>query len=63
MKFFKQFIKDKIDEIHLAQINWGRRQLVSIKASTNGTTYDRYDPAYGVHKPYEGKKESRNESE
>ncbi|WDR22158.1 hypothetical protein PJM41_0073 [Salmonella phage vB_SenS_UTK0009] len=22
----------------------------SIKASTNGTTYDRYDPKYGLHK-------------
>jgi hypothetical protein len=55
LKFIKQFIIDKIDEIRLAQINWGRRESASIKASTNGTTYDRYDPAHGLHKPYEVK--------
>ena len=27
-----------------------RRQDVSIKVSTNGTTYDRYDPVRGLHK-------------
>lgn len=30
---------------------WKHREFESIKASSNGYTYDRYDPAYGLHYP------------
>ncbi|AKU43801.1 hypothetical protein FDI95_gp150 [Citrobacter phage CF1 ERZ-2017] len=32
--------------------HWIRTRFHSIKASTNGTTYDRYDTKYGLHKCY-----------
>lgn len=51
----KQYFIEAADRIVLALLNWNRRQDVSIMASTNGTTYDRYDPARGLHKPYEVK--------
>ncbi|UGV22907.1 hypothetical protein INVICTA_140 [Cronobacter phage vB_CsaM_Invicta] len=51
----KKYFIEAADRIVLALLNWNRRQDVSIMASTNGTTYDRYDPARGLHKPYEVK--------
>lgn len=51
----KQYFIEAEDRIVLALLNWNRRQDVSIMASTNGTTYDRYDPVCGLHKPYEAK--------
>lgn len=51
----KQYFIEAVDQIILALLNWNRRLDVSIKASTNGTTYDRYDPARGLHEPYEVK--------
>jgi len=53
LKFIKKFIAGKINEIRAARVHWRCRDSISIKASTNGTTYDRYDPARGLHKPYE----------
>ena len=47
----KQYFIEAADRIVLALLNWNRRQDVSIMASTNGT----YDPARGLHKPYEVK--------
>lgn len=39
-----------INAILKALANWDVRESVSIKATSNGTTYDRYDPQYGLHK-------------
>lgn len=44
-----KFVNDAIQEIFTALENWKTRTEVSIKASTNGTTYDRYDPSFGLH--------------
>lgn len=43
---WKQF-KEEIgySPVKIEEIN----RTESIKASTNGTTYDRYDPKYGLH--------------
>ena len=43
LKAFKKRITDAIEEF----ANAGE---VSIKASTNGQTYDRYAPEHGLHK-------------
>lgn len=51
----KKYFIEAADRIVLALLNWNRRQDVSIMASTNGTTYDRYDPVRGLHKPCEVK--------
>lgn len=43
LKAFKQRIKDAIEE-------YVKAPTVSIKASSNGQTYDRYAPEHGLHK-------------
>lgn len=50
-----KFINSIRREFRLAFLKHERR-FHSIK-HTNPTTYDRYDPAYGLHKPYEVKAE------
>lgn len=49
------FIKAALQDIFDALEAWKTRTDVSIKAVSNGTTYDRYDPSLGLHKPYEDK--------
>lgn len=43
--FFKSFLQELFDALEA----WDVRTTTSIKASTNGTTYDRYDPEAGLH--------------
>lgn len=51
----KKYFAEAAERITMALLNWDRRTDVSITASSNGTTYDRYDPALGLHKPYKAK--------
>lgn len=50
------FINTALQEIFEALEAWKTRTDVSITSASNGTTYDRYDPSRGLHKPYEAKK-------
>lgn len=52
----KKYFAEAADRITMALLNWNRRTDVSITASSNGTTYDRYDDKLGLHNdPYKAK--------